>query len=145
MHSSHELAISSASSDDLALLPQSLQAMAQIIGLQGVLALVRAYGGVRLYVPTRLPDDHVLIDLLGRPAAEMLAAEYGGQPHFDIPRAEGLVRALRNRRIQADRAAGLSVRDLALKHQLTERQVAKILGPGAADDGQVDLFGGEHA
>lgn len=144
MHSSHESATSSVRPDDWALLPQSLQAMADVIGLDGVLALVKAFGGVRLYVPTRLPDEHILVELLGRGAAERLAAEYGGQPHFDIPRAEGLVRALRNRRILADRAAGRSLRELALQYRLTERQVAKIVAP-ADDDNQVDFFGGEHA
>jgi hypothetical protein len=141
MHWSTESAISSARADDFALLPQSLQTMAEIVGMSGVLALVRAFGGVRLYVPSRLPDDHILIELLGRPAAERLAAEYGGQPHFDIPRAEGLLRAVRNRQIQADRAAGLSVRELALKYRLTERAIHDICGPGLVDDGQTDLFG----
>lgn len=141
MHSSSASAISSADSDDLVLLPDSLQEMAAVIGFGGVLALVREYGGVRLYVPRTLPAEHILITLLGTAAAQRLAAEYGGREHFDIPRAEGLMRAVRNRRIRADRAAGLSLRELALKYRLTERAVSNILGSEPVDDGQVDLFG----
>lgn len=125
---------------DADLLPPILQDFVELIGLQHTLALVQAYGGVRLYVPKlQLEDDHPLVRQIGREAAEKLQAMYGGEPHFDIPKAERAVRAVRDARIRHLRGTGAPVRTLALDHRLTERQIRTICGE-LEDDRQSGLF-----
>jgi Mor family transcriptional regulator len=125
---------------DTDLLPPILQDIVELIGLQPTMRLVETYGGVRLYVPKlELEDDHPLIRQIGREAAEKLQAMYGGEPHFDIPKAERALRAVRDARIRHLRSAGASTRTLALDNGLTERQIRTICGE-LEDDRQVGLF-----
>ena len=121
-------------------LPGILQEFAVLIGLAGTLRIVETYGGVRLYVPKTVDGDHDLVKLIGIEAARKLAAEYGGELHMDIPRAVAATRAARDACIHADRAAGMTHRELALKYKLTERQIRNILGFEEEDDRQVGLF-----
>jgi hypothetical protein len=130
-----------AESFDESLIPASLLQIVALIGLEAALKLVKAYGGVRLYVPKKIDADHPLVELIGYPAARALAAEFGGQPHFDIPKCEAALREARNRQIRQDRAMGHSIRELALKYRLTERGIEKILGAGLLrDERQAELF-----
>ena len=46
-------------SDDL---PESLQEMSDVIGLEAVQKFVSVYGGTRLIVPLKMPDDHPLAE-----------------------------------------------------------------------------------
>lgn len=121
-------------------LPGVLQDIAELIGLPGTLKLVEAYGGVRLYVPKKLDAEHDLARLLGLDHATTLAETYGGEDHFDIPRAVAATRAARDTCIRADRAAGMTHRELALANKLTERQIRTILGDEPEDDRQIGLF-----
>lgn len=125
---------------DASLLPPILQDFVDLVGLHATMRLVEAYGGVRLYVPKgELAEDHYLVRLIGREAAEKLQAMYGGEPHFDIPKAERAMRAVRDARIRA-RRADTPVRALALEHRLTERQIRTICGELEEDDDQAALF-----
>lgn len=121
-------------------LPGVLQDIAELIGLPGTLKLVETYGGVRLYVPKKLDAAHDLARLIGLDRATLLAETYGGQDHFDIPRAVAATRAARDARIRADRADGMTHRELALANRLTERQIRTILGDEPEDDRQVRMF-----
>ena len=124
---------------DADLLEPILRDMVDLIGLHPTMTLVQAYGGVRLYVPKlELEDDHSLVRLIGRPAAKKLQAMYGGETHFDIPKAERALRAVRDAAIRAKRPH-TSVRLLALEHRLTERHIRAICGE-VEDDRQVGLF-----
>jgi len=129
-----------AESFDQSLIPASLQPIVDRIGLDAALKLVKAYGGVRLYVPKKVDVDHPLAALIGYPAAKALAAEFGGQPHFDIPKCEAALREHRNRQIRQDRAMGHSIRELALKYRLTEKQIGSILAEAVRDERQIELF-----
>lgn len=121
------------------LLEPILQDLVELIGLHPTMRLVQAYGGVRLYVPKlELEDDHSLVRLIGSEAAKKLQAMYGGEPHFDIPKAERALRAVRDAEIRAKRPH-TSVRLLALENRLTERQIRTICGE-VEDDRQVGLF-----
>lgn len=121
-------------------LPGVLQEIAELIGLPGTLKLVETYGGVRLYVPKKIDAAHDLSRLIGLEQATALAEIYGGEDHFDIPRAVAATRAVRDARIRADRADGMTHRELALRNGLTERQIRNILGDEPEDDRQVGLF-----
>jgi Mor family transcriptional regulator len=120
-------------------LPGILQEIAGLIGLQKTLALVRSYGGIRLYVPKRFDPDHPLVKIIGHEATVKLMEAYGSQEHFDLPKGEIAVKAARDKQIRAERANGATHARLAIKHGLTERHIRNILGP-EEDDRQVALF-----
>ncbi len=61
------------------------------------------------------------------PALLQLAREYGGLPHFQLPRAARALQALRNQRIAADYATDKTARQLAAEHGITEGQVGRIV------------------
>lgn len=121
-------------------LPSILQDMAELIGLPATLKLVEAYGGVRLYIPKRFDPDHPLVKLVGHAHAAKLCESYGGELHFDIPRAVAATRAARDARMRNDRSLGATHRELALRYVLTERQIRNILGDEEEDDRQAGLF-----
>tara|TARA_R110000823_G_scaffold290928_1_gene409204 strand:+ start:8572 stop:8991 length:420 start_codon:yes stop_codon:yes gene_type:complete len=110
-------------SDDL---PESLQEMSDVIGLEAVQTFVGVYGGTRLTVPQKMPDDHPLAELLGTEVAGKLSEHYALE-RVDVPRAHFARMHARNRRLCADHHAGESVRQLALQYRLTERRVWEIL------------------
>jgi hypothetical protein len=73
---------------------------------------------------------HLLADLLGLDKAQALSAVFGGQEHFDIPQAAALKRAKRDAQICIDRSNGASVSELALKNEMSERNIRTILSIG---------------
>ncbi|MDR0225186.1 MAG: hypothetical protein LBI66_02100 [Burkholderiaceae bacterium] len=111
------------------LLPPLLQDFERLIGLQATMALVRRWGGLRIYIPT--PDkagpEHAYAAVIGLQALQALAEEYGGLPHFQLPKATRALQALRNRRIAADYATSKTARQLAAEHGITEGQVGRIV------------------
>ena len=64
---------------DSDLLPPLLQDFERIIGLAATLDLVRAYGGLRIYIPTpaRVRPDHPIAKIIGVDALMALAEVYG--------------------------------------------------------------------
>jgi Mor family transcriptional regulator len=124
---------------NVSLLPFILQEMVDLIGLPLTMKLVEKYPGVRLYVPKlALADDHALVELLGRAPTEKLQRLFGGEPHFDVPKAYHAMLAVRNAEIRGKRPR-TSVRLLALEYRLTEKQIRNICGE-MEDDRQVSLF-----
>lgn len=123
-------------------LPERARAIAELIGMPATLKLVERFGGVRIYVPQTVPPSHALVDLLGRDAADRLAIAFGGDEHFDIPRCTLAARRVRDAQLVADFLGGMSHRLLAIKYQLTERGVRKIIARAGitADDRQPELF-----
>lgn len=73
-------------------LPDSIQTLAEVIGESAALTLVRAWPPttssttgrhrVIVYVPSTLPDQHRLIDILGLEVAQRLVAHFGGELLF---------------------------------------------------------------
>lgn len=73
-------------------LPDSIQTLAEVIGESAALTLVRAWPPttssttgrhrVIVYVPSTLPDQHRLIDILGRDVAQRLVTHFGGELLF---------------------------------------------------------------
>ena len=115
------------------LLPPLLQRFVELIGLAPTMELVRRFGGVRLYVPTpeRVSADHPLAAIVGEANLRALAGEFGGQQHFQLPKAERAVKAARNARIVAGYGVK-SARELALEYGITEGQVVRILSAAGA-------------
>lgn len=124
---------------NIGLLPLILQDMAGLIGLPLTMRLVEKHGGTRLYVPKgEMADDHALVKLIGREAAEKLQSMYGGDEHFDIPLALRAIKAVRNAEIKALRPR-VSERELAREYHTTERNIRLICGK-MEDDRQQGLF-----
>jgi Mor family transcriptional regulator len=121
-------------------LPQSLVDVAEVIGLAATLALVESAGGVRVYVPERLGDEHRLIEWLGRDAAAALSAAFAME-ELVVPRCADALRRVRNRQIRHERDQGDAPAVLALRYRLTERQIYTILSrDDAANSDQFSLL-----
>ena len=94
------------------------------------MALVQGWGGLRIYFPTpdRITVDHPYAKAIGLEAVKTLCKEYGGLPHFQLPKAERALLAVRNARIAEDYTTRKTARELAMEYGLTERQVARLIG-----------------
>lgn len=135
-------------------LPKSIRDIVDLVGLPATMALVRAYGGIYLKVPTGARADGAvrarLIALMGEDAAAALIRTYGGE-RVAIARCEAALRDERDSRIIAAYDANTSAATIALRENMTERHVRNILkrvpgeGHGVgelvkADDKQLGLF-----
>lgn len=111
--------------------------VAAVIGAAATHKLCEMFGGTRLYVPAAIGRMHPICEVIG-PAAAAKLSEYYHNTMIELPKAH-----LRRRRVLelADRG-GLSVREIALACDYTERQVYNILAASREDDGQLDLFAG---
>lgn len=67
-----------------------------------------------------------IIELIGFEATLKLCDAYAGCSLY-IPNAKAVKLAERNRCIKADRLAGAEIKQLAIKYQLTGRQIFSIL------------------
>lgn len=114
---------------DLDLLPPLLQDFVRLIGLEATMAFVRHSGGLRIYIPTpaRATDDHDYAKVIGTANLRVLAEVYGGESHFQLPKAERALIAVRNSRIAAAYATHKTARELAAEYHLTESQIVRIV------------------
>lgn len=125
-----------------------LEELVQAIGLPATLRLVDAFGGVRVYFPnpTRVRVDSDLARAIGADAVQRLAAMWPST-YVSLPQAAAYLRRERNRAIHREKDA-VSIRDLALKYELSERAVYSIIinppteAPelAARDEAQYQLF-----
>lgn len=56
-----------------------LNRIADVAGVEAARAIGRSRAGQQISIPTQIRDGHWLSDLIGRDAAEKLAAAYGGK------------------------------------------------------------------
>ncbi|MDK4583302.1 Mor transcription activator family protein [Kingella kingae] len=119
-------------------LPESVQSIADVIGLADTIALVKAIGGSRFkfgkgkHNTARLALLH---EAIGKPQTEKLLAVFGGDVMY-IPRCQLALQRLRNQRFRADYAAltdnGKTSKAMALlqllpKYQISNRTADAIL------------------
>ena len=107
------------------LLPASLLRIADLCGDDIMWAVWEHFSGRHVYVPETV-EGHPLSTKLGHSGAARLAHAFGGEI-LEIPRAEAARRAVRDALIRRDRATGDELAVLAVRYQLTERQVRTIL------------------
>lgn len=120
-------------------LPASLRELVEVIGLPAALALVEHWGGIRLWVPVELRDDHPLIARLGRDAAERLVQHYAGET-ISVPRCAAALRRMRDRRIR-ERYQHETAASLAREYGCTERWIWYVVSRAGEDnDPQAGLF-----
>jgi len=107
------------------LLPQMLQELVSIIDIPAAMKIVATRGGTRLYVPVKhLADNHYLVKLIGREAADNLQEEYGGGEIL-IPTARKAMRGMRNAEIRAKRPH-MSEARLAREYKMSNRNIRII-------------------
>ena len=122
------------------LLPASLLRIAEQCGDDVMWALWERFPGVHVYVP-REAAGHPLQAVLGANLFR-LARAFGGEI-LEIHKAAAARRAVRDALIRRDRERGDDHAAIALRYQLTERQVRTILSVQARLNRQLDVWG-EH-
>jgi hypothetical protein len=106
---------------------QSQHSIADIIGWDATLALIRFAGGQSRRIPATAHDDHWLTALIGKEAAEKLCRIYG-RDVLAIPKNDAEVVRERNVRIRARREEGATIKKLSSEFNLTDRMIYNILG-----------------
>ncbi|MES2753137.1 MAG: hypothetical protein V4659_00565 [Pseudomonadota bacterium] len=108
-----------------------------LIGEAAFVRLAEAFGGTRLFVPTKMSPAHAIAKAIGLPAANVLSSRLAP----DVVR----VPLARKERALQYRATGASNAAIARRLGITERAVEKLFGrnPDAPAKGsaQLALFG----
>ena len=107
-------------------LPSSAQDLVELIGLDAALELIKARGGTQVRLPKTATPEHYLTGIIGYEALETLCTVYGGDT-LEPPRCVNALRALRDAAILRDHREGQTIAALALKNQMTERGITKVL------------------
>lgn len=102
----------------------SCEELVTLIGRETTIQLLERFGGVSIYVPKRDVDTPVA-RLIGRDVMRRLAERWPSE-RVTLPKGNGLVRQKRYSAIQDGRRE-LSVRQLALKFDTSERNIRRIL------------------
>lgn len=108
------------------LLPASVRELLTVISAGGVVSLIRNRGGTRLAVPRTVDKAGQIRQWLNDSDTEKFCQYYGGL-ELNLPRCLDAMLAARNLLILEDKRAGLTLTDLALKYQMTERNVTNAL------------------
>lgn len=114
-------------------LPPLLAEIAEVAGIDAALAIAEAKGGQAVIIPTRLRDDHWLVQLVGMEKAEKLCAHFTSgyrRQKLSIPLGPAgsfLQERRRRARVMADaQAGGASANQIAVKAGITERSVRRF-------------------
>lgn len=119
-------------------LPRSVQEIADCIGREKALELVGKLPRLRppsctkneqrvcLYVPEQLTDNHRLIELIGKPAAQKLVDRFPGEI-LHLATCRGLINAHRDRAVVRMRRDGWSLATISWSFGLSQRQITNIL------------------
>lgn len=109
--------------------------VAAVIGPAAAQKLCEMFGGVRIYIPQAIGAAHPVAAAIGTAAAAKLAEYYHGTM-LELPKAH-----LRRRRVlELAERGGMTVSQIALACDYTDRQVYNILAASREDDGQLSLF-----
>jgi len=109
--------------------------IAEVIGEAAARTLCEHLGGTTLYVPAQIGTHHPVTAAIGAKAAKIFADHFRGS-HLQLPKA-----FLRRQRVmELKRTTEMTVKEIALATDYTERHVYDILAGEREDDGQLDLF-----
>ena len=136
-------------------LPQSGRTLVEHLGPRLALKIIQIYPGLKFRVPQGVREDAPLraklIEALGEEDALLVMEHFGGETLY-VPMCVQAVRDIRDLRIIEDYSQNISVDDLALREQLSARQIESILkrtpGEGPTirrrakpvNEDQLDLF-----
>ncbi|PKP93172.1 MAG: hypothetical protein CVT77_06475 [Alphaproteobacteria bacterium HGW-Alphaproteobacteria-16] len=115
--------------------------LAEIIGEANVTRLIEQLGGTRTFVPKRIGVHHPIAHAIGAKAASLLADRLGGAT-LDLPKAH--YRRQRALETALNMPEGMTIKDVALSFDYTERMIYKMLEKHRADqkaaEDQMSLF-----
>lgn len=111
---------------DLARLPTRFRELAECIGLAPAVRLAIAYQSQRLYVPRDFPDEHEVVKLIGRRAADAFSFAYRGADLQCIPGASRIMAQVRAMRMQEARTEGQPVQKIASDFGVSARTVKSL-------------------
>lgn len=107
-------------------LPKIIRDVATVIGTKGAKKLMETYGGVRIFIPKKMSNQHKLAVMLGPNLAKKMSMHFGGES-IQVPKGAAVTRGIRNHEIVNLYGKGTRVCDLAMDFALTERQIYTIL------------------
>jgi hypothetical protein len=119
--------------------PSSVRTVAEVIGMDAAVRLMRAtYGNRQVYVPARDISDHRLASVLRPDELSALRRTFGGEL-LPYPSARGTKRRIeaerRTQAIQQDIEANMPTREIAAKHGVSERYVRRFKAKGTGSSG----------
>lgn len=129
-------------------LPDTLAEIADVIGVDAALRLADARGGGRVTIPSRAPEGHWLVGLIGREAADQLCAHFrtlspegaARGVELDLPRGPTGTLASARRRIAQAMADGASAEAAARHAGMSRRTAYRMKKRRTGDDKQGRLF-----
>lgn len=98
----------------------------EVVGLGDAIAIVRAWGGRVVYVPTSVQDGDAFVLALGLSTARKMVAAFGGQ-RLRLPAERNVLIDLRNASIIRDAEAGQSHPVVSVKYGVTRQHVSHIV------------------
>jgi hypothetical protein len=107
-------------------LPGGLQELCDLIGITHTLTLVEHYGGLPMKIPGHYDDTHPLNALIGHKAALAMVKKYPCATLY-VPKADALLRVVRNIEIARRYDGGASAPQLAREYKMSERHIWNIL------------------
>ena len=136
-------------------LPETARIMVEHLGPTLALKIIQIYPGLKFRVPQGVREDAPLraklIEDLGEEDAQLVMEHFGGETLY-VPMCAQAVRDIRDLRIIEDYGRNISVDELALRENLSARQIETILKrtPGSGptirrraksvNEDQLDLF-----
>lgn len=109
--------------DQLPYIPTAQQ-LVDAVGWDAAMSIISRWGGVTIHLPRGEPSS-MLTDALGADVARLLCVSLGPGP-FAVPKAVTWLAAFRDKEIAARRSIGETERGLALRFNLSARQVRRI-------------------
>ncbi|MDP2179773.1 Mor transcription activator family protein [Methylicorpusculum sp.] len=106
--------------------PSIIIEIASFIGDENAILLFDNFAGRELIIPTKPTPEHTLEKIIGAEKFKLLCKEFQGELIL-IPNCASLKREQGNHKIIQDHSDGLSIGRLAVKYELTTRQITKIL------------------
>ena len=124
------------------LLPPLTRRFINVIGLDETIKLLKALGGTRIRIPVNPDKSVALKGVISDDAIEKLSDAMPDE-RFDLPKADKALNQLRDLSIHIHRRDGhASAPQLALKHNLTRRQIINIDNKMKERVAERDLFDG---
>ncbi len=111
--------------------------VAAVIGSGDAAKLCDRLGGTCIYVPASVGTNHPITLAIGAAAAKLLCEHFTGE-QLQLPKAWHRKRRVLELAAQQD--PKLTLAEIALATDYSQRHVIRILADSKEDDGQLDLF-----
>lgn len=106
-------------------LPDSIQELINLIGMNDTKSLLIVHGGQKKYIPLRYVKNHTINDGLSETSAKTLCQVFGGDT-IELPKIDSLIRIERDIEIFLQSKNGVSRKTLSQEYGLTTRQIGYI-------------------